>query len=96
MKEFTTSWLDKFPVIYDTKCMANSLGLFNKTDLKYMAQQFFESKKFSNFVQFEFDPGFKKYKAENMLHEAGFDSYLTGICFANMLKFVQSQNLLEF
>jgi hypothetical protein len=31
-----------------------------------------------------------------MLHEAGYDSYLTGVCFASMLKFIESQNLLEF
>ena len=37
MTDFNNSWLEKFPVVYDTKCIANSLGLFQKTDLKYMA-----------------------------------------------------------
>lgn len=28
MSNFTQKWLDMFPTVYDTKCMANSLGLF--------------------------------------------------------------------
>jgi hypothetical protein len=31
-----------------------------------------------------------------MLHEAGYDSYLTGVCFGSMVKYLEAQNLMEF
>lgn len=49
-QEFKTKWLDMFPKIYDTKCIATSLAIFPKTDLKFMAQQFLSSKKFCSLL----------------------------------------------
>jgi len=34
--------------------------------------------------------------AKSALHEAGYDSYLTGICFGSMVKYLEAQNLLEY
>jgi len=87
-----------FPYVYDTKCMATSLSLFNKTDLNSMSTQIFQTKKFKNYLEFDFDllAGFNKYMSKTMLHEAGYDSYLTGVCFGSMVKYLEAQNLMEF
>lgn len=34
--------------------------------------------------------------AKSKLHEAGYDSYLTGVCFGTMVKYLEVQNLIEF
>ena len=84
-------FLSLFPQNYDTKCMATTLGLFNKTDLNSMASNFASNKKFKNYLEFEFDLNahFNKYLSKNKLHEAGYDSYLTGVCFGSMVKYLE-------
>lgn len=68
--------------------MATTLGLFNKTDLNTMSNQVSTNKKYKNYLDFEFDlsQNFTKYHNKTMLHEAGYDSYLTGIVFASIAK----------
>jgi hypothetical protein len=87
-----------FPSVFDTKCMATSLCLFNKTDLNSMSTQIFQTKKFKNYLEFDYDlqAGFSKYMTKTMLHEAGYDSYLTGVCFGSMVKYLEAQNLMEY
>ena len=85
---FQERWRQCFPQIYDTKCIGTALGLFAKTNLKHMHQQLTQNKKYSQ-IEFEFDSNFTKYCSEVSLHEAGYDSYLTGVCFISMLKFIE-------
>ena len=63
-----------------------------------MALMFQTNKKYKNYLEFEFDLGanFGKYMNKGKLHEAGYDSYLTGICFGSMVKYLEVQNLVEF
>ena len=92
LDQFMASLQKLFPAIYDTKCMATSLSLFNKTDLNSMSTQIFQTKKFKNYLEFDYDlnTGFGKYLSKTMLHEAGYDSYLTGVCFASMVKYLEA------
>lgn len=68
--------------------MASQSGMFNKTDLNSMTCIINNQKKFKNMMEFEFDAthGFTKYLNKSMLHEAGYDSYLTGVTFASIMK----------
>ena len=90
-EEFVDKFIGLFPYIYDTKCMATTLGLFSKTDLNSMSAQFTSNKKFKNYLDFEYDLNahFNKYLAKKSLHEAGYDSYLTGVCFGSMVKYLE-------
>ena len=92
--EFTESWLSKFPLTFDTKVLATGLSLFPKTNLQFMAGQFFQAKKFDSLCKFCFSAGFDLYLGHEQLHEAGYDSYLTGVCFCYMLKYIETQNLI--
>ena len=78
--------------------MATTLGLFAKTDLNSMCTQFQQNKKFKNYLEFDYDlsAGFGKYMNKTMLHEAGYDSYLTGVAFGSLVKHLEAQNLLEY
>ncbi len=53
-------------------------------------------KRFKNYLEFEFDVshGFSKYMNKQMLHEAGYDSYLTGIVFASVCKYMEADQFL--
>ncbi|CDW79233.1 poly-specific ribonuclease parn-like domain-containing protein 1-like [Stylonychia lemnae] len=94
LKEFVA----KFPLVYDTKAIASNLCLFNKTDLNSMSLQVLQNKKFKNYLEFEFDisHNFVKYQNKCMLHEAGYDSYLTGIIFASLVKYLETQAFYEY
>ena len=87
-EEFIHEFQKYFPNIYDTKVMGTTLAFTNKTDLNSMAGQFQSNKKYKNYLEFEFDlqANFKKYMSRSKLHEAGYDSYLTGVCFGTMIK----------
>lgn len=84
-------------MVYDTKAMATSLGLFTKTDLHYMSQQMSQSKKFRSYIDFEYDVshGFTKYMNKQMLHEAGYDSYLTGVIFGTIVKYMEASHYIS-
>ena len=77
--------------------MATQLNLFPKTDLNTMSSQVLQQKKFKQYMEFEFDlsHGFTKYMSKQMLHEAGYDSYLTGVVFACMAKYLETQYFYE-
>lgn len=98
LDEFIFKWTGLFPSVYDTKCMATTCGLFTLTNLNSMSQQFLSNKKFKSYLEFEYDlaSGFNNYVGKSALHEAGYDSYLTGVCFGGMVKYLEAQNLLEF
>ena len=56
-----------------------------------MSGQFTTNKKYKSYLEFEYDLqfNFNKYMGRKALHEAGYDSYLTGICFGSMIKYLE-------
>jgi hypothetical protein len=50
-------------VVYDTKAISETLGLFNNTQLHPMTTLMTSQKRFKNYLEFEFDVshGFSKY-----------------------------------
>jgi hypothetical protein len=55
-------------------------------------------KQYKNNLEFEFDihHNFTKYLNRSMLHEAGYDSFLTGIVFASICKKLEFNYFLEY
>jgi hypothetical protein len=51
-----------------------------------------------NFLEFDFDIShkFDKYMSKQMLHEAGYDSYLTGLVFASLVKHLEAKYFLDY
>lgn len=88
LEEFVHNFSFYFPSVYDTKAMAEVLGFFNVTTLNAMSNKCISDKKFANYLQFDYDAqaGFTKYLSGAALHEAGYDSYITGIVFASLVK----------
>lgn len=88
LEEFVHNFGFYFPVMYDTKAMAETLGFFTQTTLNAMSNKCTSDKKFQNYLEFEYDltSGFDKYISKTALHEAGYDSYITGVCFASFVK----------
>lgn len=56
-----------------------------------------QQKKYRNYLDFEFDAhhGFIKYLNKQMLHEAGYDSYLTGVVFASVAKYFEANHFIQ-
>lgn len=78
--------------------MAETLGFFTRTDLNSMSNKCFTDKKFKNYLEFDYDlsGGFGKYLSKTALHEAGYDSYITGVVFASMAKQIEIQTFTEY
>jgi len=55
LEEFIHNFSFYFPVIYDTKAIAECLNFFNNTTLNAMSNKCFNDKKFVNYLQFEYD-----------------------------------------
>lgn len=66
LKQFIHNFQWYFPVIYDTKAMAENTGLFNQTTLVAMSNKCFTEVKFKNYLEFEYDlhMGFRKYMSK--------------------------------
>ena len=98
LEEFIHNFSFYFPSIYDTKAMGETLGFFTATTLNAMSTKCTNDKKFSNYLAFDFDlaHGFDKYTTKASLHEAGYDSYITGVAFASMVKQLEVQNFIEY
>jgi hypothetical protein len=76
-------WCHLYFSIFDTKYLAAktmpTLPATNLSDLhKAISQSPFDE------LPIEFTENMDRYKAEEYLHEAGYDAYLTGFCFARM------------
>lgn len=63
-----------------------------------MSQVVTTQKIFKNNMEFEYDihHNFVKYLNRNMLHEAGYDSYLTGVVFASLVKRLESNYFVDY
>lgn len=74
------------------------MNLFPRTDLNFMSTKCFTDLKFNNYLKFEYDlsRGFDKYLQKTALHEAGYDSYITGVVFASLVKQLELQTFVEF
>jgi poly(A)-specific ribonuclease len=85
-----------FPVIYDTRYLLEKIpGFYEEFDKIAPSKGL---KELYNFLkpnsgsQIILAPGFEKYYDEKYAHEAGFDAFMTGICF---LKIAESQANIE-
>lgn len=98
LEEFIHNFSFYFPDFYDTKAMGECLAFFTNTTLNAMSSKCFNDKKFNNYLQFDYDlnQGFNKYLSKASLHEAGYDSYITGVAYASMVKQLEIQTFIEF
>jgi hypothetical protein len=78
--------------------MAECLGFFTATTLNAMSNRCLTDLKFSNYLSFDFDQehGFVKYMSNVALHEAGYDSYITGVVYASLVKQLEIQTFIEY
>ena len=88
-----------FPIIYDTKTISSSLKKYEKTSLDSLNRTI-QKLKFNTYVTFsqDEDNGFNFYKSsENneKLHDAGYDSKITGECFVLMNKALENNYITE-
>ena len=78
-----------FPKIYDTKAIGMSLGKYERTKLDDLYKTLCK-RNYNNYVNFYSDVtnGFSIYNdfENNKLHDAGYDSIITGRCFVLMCK----------
>lgn len=83
-----------FPIIYDTKAISMKLRKFENTKLDNLYKNMVKSK-YITYVPFCADVtnGFCLYHdlENNMLHDAGFDSVITGRCFVLMGKALENE-----
>ena len=92
---FKSSLHNYFPIIYDTKSIsACDQNFENKTNLEILYKTI-QKKKFDTYVKFEPDieNGFDK--ELNDLHNAGYDSKITGECFILMNKAMENNYLIN-
>lgn len=90
--EFINDWNEKFPCTFDNKVLAFNSKIFYKTSLGDLYEKCTKEDKFKNNLKFEFDlkNGFGNYEGTAALshyHEAAYDAYMTGLIFANCIKF---------
>lgn len=82
-----------FPVIYDTKSIAMTTGQYSNTKLENLYKAIHKMK-LSSYVNFYPDAinGFCLYNelGDNMVHDAGYDSMITGRCFILMNKAIEN------
>ena len=92
---FKSSLHNFFPIIYDTKAISASDQNFeNKTNLEILYKTI-QKKKYDTYVKFEPDTE-KGFNNElNDLHNAGYDSKITGECFVLMNKAMENNYLVN-
>ena len=88
-----------FPIIYDTKSISNSLKKYEKTSLDSLHRTIIKNK-YDSYVTFKQDieNGFNNYEnCENneKLHDAGYDSKITGECFVLMNKALENNYFID-
>ena len=92
---FKSSLHDYFPIIYDTKTIsASNENLENKTNLEVLYKTI-QKKKYDTYVKFEQDTENGFNQELNDLHNAGYDSKITGECFVLMNKALENKYILN-
>uniref|UniRef100_A0A8C2YVG1 Poly(A)-specific ribonuclease PARN n=1 Tax=Cyclopterus lumpus TaxID=8103 RepID=A0A8C2YVG1_CYCLU len=90
LQDFKEVTMCVFPRLLDTKLMASTLPfkeLITNTSLAELEKQVKESPFKS--PQVETAEGFHSYDtAQQQLHEAGYDAYITGLCFVSMANYL--------
>ena len=92
---YKTSLHKYFPIIYDTKTISFfEDNLESKTNLEVLFKTI-QKKKFDTYVKFEQDKENGFNKELNELHDAGYDSKITGECFVLMNKALENNYLVN-
>jgi len=82
-----------FPYVYDNKVLSSAAEYFGRTDLGKVYEKCINDERIKNSgmkIAFDLDNDFKNYDGTDLLshyHEAAYDAFMTGVCFANILKF---------
>lgn len=90
--EFSKAWNSVIPNIFDTKVLSAKSEYFGKTILSKVFEKSQNDKKMKDILEFRFDveTGFTNYEGTEALshyHEAAYDAYMTGVCYAKILKY---------
>ncbi len=91
--EFVLKWHQMFPYVYDNKVLSSAADYFGRTDLGKVYEKCLNDERIKNSgikIAFDLDNNFKNYDGSELLshyHEAAYDAFMTGVCFANILKF---------
>ena len=92
---FKSSLHKYFPIIYDTKTISsNDQNFENKTNLEILYKTI-QKKKYDTYVKFEPDVENGFNEELNDLHNAGYDSKITGECFVLMNKAMENNYLVN-
>ena len=88
------------PQIYDTKVQSTAVDHLKKSDLHYLYSVCTGKKNFSNNLSFgpdeEADVNFGAYeKNQGQDHDAGFDSFMTGVVFSSLAKYIEIGKMLD-
>ena len=88
------------PQIYDTKVQSMEVEELKKSDLHYLYSVCTGKKNFSNNLSFgpdeEADVNFGAYeKNQGQDHDAGFDSFMTGVVFSSLAKYIEIGKMLD-
>ena len=87
-----------FPIIYDTKTIATALKKYDNTKLESLYKSMIKHK-YNSYVNISMDVsnGFSLYNDldNKLLHDAGYDSLITGRCFIFMNKALQNEYKLD-
>lgn len=81
-----------FPHCYDTKVLSHAAEYFGRTDLGKVYEKCINDPKLKTQFRINFDVanGFVNYENAGLLahyHEAAYDAHMTGVSFANIVKF---------
>ena len=91
--EFAQHWHQMFPLVYDNKVLSSAAEYFGRTDLGKVYEKCLNDERIKNSgmrIAFDLENDFKNYEGSELLshyHEAAYDAFMTGVCFANILKF---------
>ena len=98
--EFTQNLSQEYlPNCFDTKVLSIYSGRMGKSDLQHLYSKCTQDKKYNNHISFEADckkthPSFSVYEQNGgQGHDAGFDSFMTGLVFATLAKFIEVGNI---
>ena len=95
-EQFREEWRSVFPETYDTKVLCLDTGGSGKTDLEALYNKCINGKNYKGHIYFQLDQktGLDPDKFKEMAHEAAFDAYMTGVCYASLSKYIEIRPLL--